>query len=156
MPSSTSIPSIPILLVRTGTPIAIAYRIFTLTPAPAWIGAARHIALEKYGWISWTKPVIITLSDSYFFNSSLGVIVPYINLPEQVARKNINKNILFYGAMNRMENEISAEWFIKNVMPEIKDTGAKYVIVGNKPSDELKKYESDNVIITGFVQDIQP
>ena len=72
------------------------------------------------------------------------------------ARKNINKNILFYGAMNRMENEISAEWFIKNVMPEIKDTGAKYVIVGNKPSDELKKYESDNVIITGFVQDIQP
>ena len=88
--------------------------------------------------------------------SKLGVIVPYINLPEQVARKNINKNILFYGAMNRMENEISAEWFIKNVMPEIKDTGAKYVIVGNKPSDELKKYESDNVIITGFVQDIQP
>lgn len=88
--------------------------------------------------------------------SKLGVIVPYINLPEQVARKNINKNILFYGAMNRIENEISAEWFIKNVMPEIKDTGAKYVIVGNKPSDELKKYESDNVIITGFVQDIQP
>ena len=88
--------------------------------------------------------------------SKLGVIVPYINLPEQVARKNINKNILFYGAMNRMENEISAEWFIKNVMTEIKDTGAKYVIVGNKPSDELKKYESDNVIITGFVQDIQP
>lgn len=88
--------------------------------------------------------------------SKLGVIVPYINLPEQVARKNINKIILFYGAMNRMENEISAEWFIKNVMPEIKDTGAKYVIVGNKPSDELKKYESDNVIITGFVQDIQP
>ena len=64
--------------------------------------------------------------------------------------------MLFYGAMNRIENEISAEWFIKNVMPEIKDTGAKYVIVGNKPSDELKKYESDNVIITGFVQDIQP
>ena len=44
--------------------------------------------------------------------------------------------------------EVSAEM--------VASTGAKYVIVGNKPSDELKKYESDNVIITGFVQDIQP
>lgn len=88
--------------------------------------------------------------------SKVGVIVPYFEKPEVVERKDIKNDIIFYGAMNRYENEISAVWFIKNVMPRIKDLDIRYVIIGNKPSDELKKYESNKIVITGFVDDVKP
>ena len=88
--------------------------------------------------------------------TKLGVIVPYFEKTEAVKRENISNDIVFYGAMNRYENEISAIWFIKNVMPRIKDLDARYVIIGNKPSEEIKKYSSEKVIITGFVEDIKP
>lgn len=66
------------------------------------------------------------------------------------------KDILFYGAMGRPENWKSAIWFIDNVMPLIKVPDVKFVVIGNKPNLELKKRESSNIIIKGFVEDIAP
>lgn len=64
------------------------------------------------------------------------------------------KNIVFYGAMFREENWKSAEWFILNVMPLIKDPEIKFVIIGSNPHKKLLRYESDQVIVKGFVDDI--
>lgn len=88
--------------------------------------------------------------------AKLGVIVPYFEKPEVVKRENIGNDIIFYGAMNRYENEISAIWFIENVMPRIMDLNVRYIIIGNKPSEKIKKYSSDKVIVTGFIEDIRP
>lgn len=86
----------------------------------------------------------------------LGVIAPYFEKPESIKRENIGNDIIFYGAMNRYENEISALWFIKNVMPRITDLDIRFVVIGNKPSQNLQKLASESIIITGFVDDVRP
>ena len=66
-----------------------------------------------------------------------------------------SKNILFYGAMNRYENYASAIWFIENVLPKV-DVSVRLVILGGNPHASLKRYAGKRVVITGFVDDIQP
>ena len=63
--------------------------------------------------------------------------------------------LLFYGAMARKENYLSVIWFIENVMPYLDDK-YKLIIAGSNPPDELKKFESERIIITGFVESIIP
>lgn len=65
------------------------------------------------------------------------------------------KKMMIYGAMGREENYKSAIWFIKEVLPLIKEYDYKLYIVGSKPPRELINYSSDNIIITGFVNDVE-
>lgn len=64
-----------------------------------------------------------------------------------------SKNLIFFGAMGRVENYISVIWFIKNVYREVIKRYPKtiFYIVGSNPPGSLLKYKSDNIIITGFV-----
>ena len=96
------------------------------------------------------------LLDNGIENTKVGVIVPYFEKPEVVSRNNVGDDIIFYGAMNRRENEISAIWFIKNVMPRISDLNVRYIVIGNKPSQNMNKFASEKIIITGFVEDVRP
>lgn len=75
---------------------------------------------------------------------------------EHVKRIKKSKEILYYGAMARPENFNSALWFIDNVMPLIEDQEVKFVIVGSRPDKKLLERESDRVIVTGFVDTIEP
>lgn len=86
--------------------------------------------------------------------NKLGVIVPYYDRFPAKARYNKNKkDIIYYGAMNRMENSTSAMWFIENVMPALGDCDVRFVIIGNKPPKELVNRANDRIIVTGFVED---
>ena len=69
-------------------------------------------------------------------------------------RPNYNsKKLIFFGAMGRIENYLSAIWFIKNVYKEVikKYPKTTFYIVGGNPPGKLLKYRSNNIIITGFV-----
>lgn len=79
---------------------------------------------------------------------------PYIDDYTDIERCNMNQDILFWGAMSRPENYLSAIWFIEYVMPLIKSEKVRFVIVGVDPPEKLKKYENDRIIITGFVEDV--
>ncbi len=72
------------------------------------------------------------------------------------SRKPDYKTILFYGAMGRSANVDAAIWFIENVLPKIDNKDVKFIILGSNPQKKLLKYKSENVIITGFVEDIFP
>lgn len=94
------------------------------------------------------------VSKEYDGNNSF--ILP-ISVSTEFKKTNINKskkNILFLGTMSWMPNEQGISWFLKNVWGSIKDEGYKLYIVGKNPSDRIKQFESDNVIITGYVDDI--
>ena len=83
-------------------------------------------------------------------------ITPFFNkysIPVTTEKKNA---ILFYGAMAREENYTAAIWFIENVFSKIKNNNLIFTILGSNPHHELKKYENNNIIITGYQQDIQP
>lgn len=69
--------------------------------------------------------------------------------------KKSNKDIVYYGDMGRPENYLSAIWFIENVMQKLsKISDLRFVIVGGNPPEQLLKYQSDRIVITGFVDDI--
>jgi polysaccharide biosynthesis protein PslH len=66
--------------------------------------------------------------------------------------------LLFMGNMSYFPNEDAALFLIKEVMPIIskKIPDLKLYIVGNLPSKKLQKYNSANIIVTGFVPDMYP
>ncbi|WP_139691857.1 glycosyltransferase [Sporolactobacillus terrae] len=68
-----------------------------------------------------------------------------------------SKNILFFGAMSRPENYESCIWFIENVFLKLhnQDLEYKFYVVGGNPNPKLLKYKSRNIIITGFVQNLE-
>lgn len=84
--------------------------------------------------------------------SEIKTVPAYYNHTE-IARKPNGKDVLFWGSMSRPENYLSAIWFIKNVMPQLKDTDIRFVVLGGNPDSSLLKYRSDRVLITGFVDD---
>ena len=63
------------------------------------------------------------------------------------------KDILFYGAMYRDENHISAMWFIRNVLPLLPDQ-FRFIVAGARPQKELLSVQDDRIRVVGFVEDI--
>ncbi|MBN1464039.1 MAG: glycosyltransferase family 4 protein [Paludibacteraceae bacterium] len=79
---------------------------------------------------------------------------PYFEAKYHI-RPNLNsKTILFYGNLKRRENHLSAVWFINNVFTNIisKDSTIKFILAGAQPHQELLNYKSNNIEITGFLQ----
>ena len=75
---------------------------------------------------------------------------PYYQDFSEIQRIYQNKTIVFYGAMDRSDNEDAAIWFIEKVFCKLENDFI-FMIIGNHPSDRLKRYASDRIIITGFV-----
>ncbi len=67
-------------------------------------------------------------------------------------------SIVFTGAMGYVPNYDGMLYFLKEIFPVIKRSvpQAKVYIVGSKPPPVLLKYQSNSVIITGFVDDVRP
>lgn len=89
-------------------------------------------------------------------NTKVQVIAPYFVKPQKVERNPNKKDILFYGAMGRPENAISAIWFVKNVLPLLQDFDVRFIILGSNPTKEIQELQSDRVVVTGFVDDVTP
>ena len=82
---------------------------------------------------------------------------PFFQNMSHLQCKCSSKDILFYGAMDRAENYRSAIWFIETVFPKLEEFGFRFIVVGNKPHESLKKYDNGrNICVTGFVEDISP
>jgi glycosyltransferase involved in cell wall biosynthesis len=88
--------------------------------------------------------------------TNLDYICPYFTDLSHITPSYKENNLIFFGAMSRPENYKSCIWFIENVFNNLLkvDKSFKFFIVGNKPNEKLYKYSSENIIITGFVDDI--
>lgn len=78
---------------------------------------------------------------------------PYFDDYASLVRKLQGNDVIFYGAMSRPENYQSVKWFVEKVLPDL-DRSVRFVVIGNSPDPSLKKYESDRVILTGYVEDV--
>lgn len=93
------------------------------------------------------------LTDNGMNEKKIKVEVPFYHVSELNYKRN-NNDILFFGCMSRIENELSAVWFIENVLSRLKDLDCRFVIIGGGASANLKSYESEKVHIEGFVEKI--
>ncbi len=96
----------------------------------------------------------ILLQENGIDSEKIFTWIPWFDNYQIIDNLSQNKDILFYGSMNRPENYLSAIWFIENVFKKIEHTGYRFIIVGNNPNKKLLKYRSSTVLITGFVDDI--
>ena len=79
---------------------------------------------------------------------------PYLNDMSYIKREPNHRDILFFGAMGRPENSMSATWFIERVMPRIEDLDIRFVILGSNPPEDLIRLESERIHVTGFVDSV--
>ncbi len=69
-----------------------------------------------------------------------------------------NRNkIIFTGNMPYYANYDAASFFTEKIFPQIlkEKPVAKFYIVGQKPPRKIRNYSSDNIIVTGYVNDIK-
>lgn len=83
------------------------------------------------------------------------VVTPYFTNYSRVKRKFNRNRIIFFGAMSREENHLSAIWFLKHVFYKL-DESIEFVIIGGNPKKEILDYQSDRVKVLGFVDNIEP
>jgi polysaccharide biosynthesis protein PslH len=82
-----------------------------------------------------------------------GVDVSYFS---QVTENN-SDDLLYLGSMDWKPNEDSVIWFVQNVFNNLikEKPSVKFYIVGKNPSDKVKSLSSDNIIVTGMVDDVR-
>lgn len=97
----------------------------------------------------------VLVNEGIDLNKIMG-LVPYYNNMSECNRNSNQKDILFFGAMARMENSLSALWFIDNVLPLLSDIDIRFVVLGSNPTEELKAKESERIHVTGFVDAVEP
>ena len=88
------------------------------------------------------------------------VIAPYFNqdmIFVEKSSKEDNFNILFWGAMNRLENIDAVEYYLSTFHEQLKleIQNYRFVIAGANPSKTIvEKYQNDKTVyITGFIDD---
>ena len=96
-----------------------------------------------------------TLIHDFYGIDHVRVINPYygIDFPGTDTKVEKDNSICFVGQMGRIENHTAAMRLIK-IFKEIDISGWKLTIIGANPKEELLKEESEQIHITGFVENI--
>lgn len=95
------------------------------------------------------------LIDNGINENKIIVIPPYFDDYSNINSSNDGYDIIFYGFMQRKENESAVVWFIENVLPLL-DTRYRFIVLGGKPSEQIKNKACDRIIVTGYIKDISP
>lgn len=68
------------------------------------------------------------------------------------------KDFIFIGNFNHNPNEDAVLYFVKEIFPRIKQqaTEARFLVVGNNPTNKIKELASSDVIVTGWVPEVRP
>ncbi len=84
-----------------------------------------------------------------------GVDTSYFRLDEGGKEEH---SLVFTGAINYYPNTEAVEFFVNQVLPQIRARvpDVKLYVVGNSPPESVRALASDHVVVTGFVDDVRP
>lgn len=65
-------------------------------------------------------------------------------------------SIVFTGKMNYEPNVTGVKWFVEKIFPNILEAipKAKFYIVGKNPTEEIRKYSGEQIVVTGEVESV--
>ncbi len=68
------------------------------------------------------------------------------------------RDIVFVGGYQHTPNVDAVQHFAKDIMPLLREQlpGVRFYAVGSKPPEEIKALACEDIIITGFVEDLNP
>jgi glycosyltransferase involved in cell wall biosynthesis len=123
------------------------------------------IRFEKIYYKKFRKVVFVsTVDEDYARDLDSGI--ESLSIPNGVDIEFFNKSkdtsvketsLIFTGDMSYAPNEDAAIFLIQEILPRIKPIFKPHLyLVGQRPGDKLIKLSTENVTITGFVEDIRP
>ena len=112
---------------------------------------------------SFPKVVLVSQSDIDYLKekapdaASLALHSNGVGYLENIPASYDADKICFMGNMRSMQNQDAAIYFANEIFPLIKQKRptAKFYIVGSLPPANIQALESDDIIITGFVDDLE-
>lgn len=126
------------------------------------IDAKRCTNYERYIYHTFNRCSVISEIDrKYILNGenqeNIDIIYNFVKLPNP---KNVSEKpytLSFIGNMRYDPNIIAVRNFVNNIFPTIlqKYPNTKFYIVGANPTKEILSLHSNNVIVTGFVEEVE-
>ncbi|MFT4204993.1 MAG: glycosyltransferase [Chitinophagaceae bacterium] len=96
-----------------------------------------------------------TLLKYHIDRYKIRLVAPFFQKRNLEASPNTRKQVVFYGALNRLENEEAVKWFIEKVyMPFRLDRLVSFLVVGGGNAQIKSKYgHIQGVAFTGYLED---
>ncbi len=93
-----------------------------------------------------------------FPEKNIYVLPLILNIPGTEKSFADRRDIVFVGGYQHTPNVDAVQYFVAEVMPLIRKQlpGSCFYVVGSKPPSEIKALASEDVVITGFVEDLTP
>lgn len=119
---------------------------------------------EKYVTTHYPKVVLVSQADINYLKqniqgdtASLALHSNGVGYIENISTAYDVDKICFMGNMRSMQNQDAALYFANDIFPLIKAKRptAKFYIVGSLPPGNIQTLASDDIIITGFVDDLE-
>ncbi|MBP5377560.1 MAG: glycosyltransferase [Bacteroidaceae bacterium] len=119
---------------------------------------------EKYVTTHYPKVVLVSQADIDYLKqniqgdtASLALHSNGVGYIENISTAYDVDKICFMGNMRSMQNQDAALYFANDIFPLIKAKRptAKFYIVGSLPPGNIQTLASDDIIITGFVDDLE-
>lgn len=92
-------------------------------------------------------------ADLFLHQDNIKVLSPYYKSYNIELQHHDGFNIMFWGAMNRKENQDAVKYFVEKIWPNVDENNTKLFIIGSNPSEDIKAYACKNVEITGFIDE---
>lgn len=112
---------------------------------------------EKSNVVYYPSQVEVDEILKYYPDKKVKAIPAYIfdNFDDEVPEFEKRKDLLFVGGFAHRPNIDAMIWFVEEIFPLVLERipDIKLYIVGSNPTPEIKKYNSENVIVTGYVTD---
>ena len=89
-------------------------------------------------------------------NANVHVFPLIHDIVESESRFEARRDIVFVGGYKHPPNVDAVIYFVSKIMPGIRQRlpGVRFHIVGSNLPTELKKFASDDIVVTGFVEDL--
>ena len=125
--------------------------------------AASVMKKKELGFIKNADATIVLSEYERSFLNKIHSIAPKLwTIPlvrnEQVRRANFDSSsdILFIGGYKHPPNVDAVDWLVKKIWPKIREAlpGVNLIICGSHMPDNFSQYESSDVILKGYIEDL--
>lgn len=124
----------------------------------------RHLIrrTEQYSMMHFPVNVLVSDADVQYLktlsphNASLVVHTNGVDVLPSIEQNYDSNKIVFVGNMRTLQNQDAVLSFVQEIFPRIlkKIPNARFFIVGAQPPPAILELASDNVVVTGFVDDL--
>ncbi len=146
---------------------------YTLSSRAQGVGMLKYIygiernfiaRYEQYAIDNFPKVVLVSQPDVDYLKErcggdggSLCMHTNGVNVMPVLPKSHRRDKICFVGNMRSMQNQDAVIYFAHHVFPLIKRSvpDAKFYVVGSLPPDNILELASDDIIVTGFVDDLE-